>query len=79
MSPVAVASRVLRSDAVVGSLGPEGNEVSGSGGLGVIRRVVVAGDARFVVPLVLIAHGICIRHEQGAAMSGRSRFPACGT
>ena len=53
MWPLAVASRAFRPEVVVCSLGPEGDEVSGGGGLSVVWRVVVTGDARFMVALVV--------------------------
>ena len=57
MWPLAVASRAFRPEVVVCSLGSEGDEVSGGGGLSVVWRVVVTGDARFVIALVVTAVG----------------------
>ena len=66
-----VASCALCSEAVTGSLGSEGNEAPGGGGLGVVRRFVVAGSARFVVPQVITAVGA----QPDPRAGGRSTAP----
>lgn len=55
--PLAAATRAFRAESSVGNAGFEGKEASGRGGLRVVWRVVVAGDARIMAALVSAAVG----------------------
>ena len=55
MWPMGVASWAFRAESIVGILGAEGKDASDLDGFSVIWRVVVAGDARIVAALVVIA------------------------